>query len=188
MGRPRSAAHVKYVVGLLGSDPDLLRRARQLLSRRFGSIDLESPLWPFDYTDYYTAEMGPNLQRGFLSLAGLLPPDRLVEVKRETNALEQRLADDALDPQIPRPVNLDPGYLDLGKLILASTKDASHRIYLGEGIFAEVTLTYVHGQWQTLPWTYPDYADARTHAFLTEVRQRLRAQRGGEPETAGPAA
>lgn len=188
MGRLRSAAHVKYVVGLLSSDPDLLRRARQLLSRYFGRIDIESPPWPFDYTDYYTAEMGPNLQRGFLSFEALLPPERLVEMKRETNLLEQRLAEDVLDPQIPRPVNLDPGYLDLGKLVLASTKDASHRIYLGEGICAEVTLTYVHGHWQTLPWTYPDYADPRTHAFLTEVRQRLRAQRGSDPEPAGPAA
>ncbi|MCK4343530.1 MAG: DUF4416 family protein [Phycisphaerae bacterium] len=177
MARPRSTKPVKLFAGLLGGDPDLLRRTRQLLGRRFGPIDLESELWPFDQTDYYEPEMGPHLQRWFLSFENPIPPDRLAEIKHETNALEAEIAEDCLLPDIPRPVNIDPGYLDLNKLVLGTTKDSSHRICLGSGIYAEVTLRYRHGSWQTLPWTYPDYTRPEYHAFFNQVRERLREQR-----------
>ncbi len=184
MARPRVAQPVKLMVGLLSGDPDLLRRARQLLVKRFGPTDVESPRWPFDETDYYTAEMGPGLQRQFLSFAELINPDRLVEIKHETNALEERIAEQVLRPDVPRPVNIDPGYLDLARLVLATTKDRAHRVYLGHGIYAEVTLLYAAGGWQALPWTYPDYRKPAARAVFGEMRARLRAQRRAEDDPA----
>lgn len=177
MARPRAAKPVKLFAGLLSGDPDLLRRARQLLTRRFGPVDLESDLWPFDQTDYYEAEMGPDLQRCFLSFETLIAPDHLAEIKLGTNAVEQEIAEACLLPDIPRPVNIDPGYIELTKLVLATTKDRGHRIYLGHRIYAEVTLQYTAGAWQPLPWTYPDYTRPEYHAFFVKVRERLRAGR-----------
>jgi hypothetical protein len=185
MARPRPAKPVKLFAGLLSGDVDLLRRARQLLTRRWGPIDLASDFWPFDQTDYYTPEMGPGLQRWFLSFENLVPPDHLAEIKLETNALEQRLAEDCLLADIPRPVNIDPGYVDLTKLVLATTKDRGHRIYLGHGIYAEVTLQYAHGTWQTLPWTYPDYTRPEYHAFFTRIRERYHQPPPGLAAAAG---
>ena len=176
MGAMRPAAYVKLIVGLLSGDPDLLRRARQRLHRRFGEIDFESPRWPFDHTDYYAAEMGPDLQRWFLAFDALIRPDALVEIKQFTNDLEAEIADETLRV-VARPVNLDPGYLHLGKLVLASTKDRAHRIYLGGGIYAEVCLHYRDGQWCSYPWTYPDYQRPEYHEFFTVVRNRLMQQR-----------
>jgi hypothetical protein len=176
MGKPRPARSVKLLVGLLGSDPDLLRRARQLLVRRFGPVDCESDFWPFDQTDYYQDEMGPRLQRWFLGFAEPIPPDRLAEIKHETNAIEEAMAADCALLDIPRPVNIDPGYIDLTRLVLATTKDRGHRIYLGHGIYAEVTLLYAQGAWQVLPWTYPDYRRAEYHVFFSRLRERLHQQ------------
>lgn len=191
MARPRSPRPVKLFVGLLGGDADLLRRTRQLLVRRCGPVDSESDLWPFDQTDYYEAEMGAGLLRWFLGFERLVPADELVAIKHETNALEQQVAEQALLPDIPRPVNLDPGYLDLNKLVLASTKDAGHRVYLGHGIYAEVTLQFYHGGWQVRPWTYPDYHRPEYHEFFTRLREVYRRQSHagtGEPAPQVPPA
>jgi hypothetical protein len=176
MARPRPARPVKLIVGMLGGDVDLLRRARQLLKHDFGEIDLESDLWPFDQTDYYEEEMGPGLQRWFLSFARVIRPESLPEIKRHTNELEERIAGQAMLPERPRPVNLDPGYVDLNKLVLATTKDRDHRIYLNQGIYAEVTLRYRDGAWQPWPWTYPDYQQPHYLEFFERVRQIYRAQ------------
>jgi hypothetical protein len=176
MGKPRPARSVKLLIGLLSGDPDLLRRTRQLLVRRFGPVDAESDLWPFDQTDYYQDEMGSGLLRWFLGFAQHVPPDQLAEIKHETNALEESIAADCALPDIPRPVNIDPGYLDLTKLVLATTKDRGHRIYLGHGIYAEVTLQYSQGAWQVQPWTYPDYRRPEYHAFFSRLREQFRQQ------------
>ncbi|MBU0639906.1 MAG: DUF4416 family protein [Planctomycetes bacterium] len=167
---------MKLFCGLLSGDADLLKRTRQLLGRRYGPVDLESNIWPFDQTDYYEPEMGPNLSRRFLSFERPIGPDGLAEIKRETNALETRIGENCLRPDVPRPVNIDPGYLDLGKLVLATTKDRSHRIYLGAGIYAEVTLHYMEHAWQPWPWTYPDYRRPEYHEFFERVRERFREQ------------
>jgi len=187
MARPRTPQSVKLFVGLLSGDPDLLRRAIQLVGKRWGPVDLESPVWPFEQTDYYTAEMGPHLRRCFLSFERLIAPARLPEIKLCTNALEQRLADECLSPECARPVNIDPGYLDLAKLILATTKDHGHRVYLDQGIYAEVTLRYAGGAWQPWPWTYPDYRQPEYHAFFDRVRSAYRAQRQALPQWPAPA-
>ncbi len=176
MASGRGVSPVKLFVGMLGSDADLLRRAAHLLSQQYGPVDFASELWPFDETDYYEPEMGPDLKRRFVSFQDLIQPDRIAEIKRESYEIERQLADDTL-AAIPRPVNLDPGYLDLSKLVLATTKDASHRVYLGAGIFAEVTLRYARGGWQLLPWTYPDFRKDEYHELFRKLRERYRSQR-----------
>lgn len=177
MARPRVPQPVKLICGLLSGDVDLLKRARQLLVRRFGPVDLGSDIWSFDQTDYYQEEMGPDLKRLFLSFAQPRSPDALAEIKHETNAIEEQIGEQCLGLDVPRPVNLDPGYVDLGKLVLATTKDRSHRVCIGQRMYAEVTLHFRDGHWQPWPWTYPDYRRLEYHEFFARVRERLRAQR-----------
>lgn len=181
MARPRAPLPVKLFCGLLSGDLDLLQRARQLLSRRFGPIDLESDVWPFVQTDYYQGEMGSGLRRQFVSFERTTHPDALPGTKHDTNAIEQEIAAQCAGLEIPRPVNLDPGYLDLAKLVLATTKDHSHRLYIGQSMYAEVTLRFVDGRWETWPWTYPDYRQQQYHEFFMRVRDRFREQRRHAP-------
>lgn len=166
---------VKLICGMISADADLLRRARSLLQKRFGEIDLESDVWPFDQTDYYYEEMGKPLLRQFLSFQETMSPE-LTEIKHETDAIEARITDECAALDIKRPVNLDPGYIHPGKLVLATTKDAAHRIYIGGKMYAEVTLQYTEGAWQTKPWTYPDYHSPNYHSFFQQVRTRLLEQ------------
>ena len=176
MGKPRAPARVKLICSILCGDADLTRRTRQLLVRSFGPVDAEAGPWPFDATDYYEDEMGPGLQRNFLAFANLRQVTCLSEIKRETNDLEAKIAGQCAALAPVRPVNLDPGYMTLEKLVLASTKNHAHRIYLDRGIYAEPTLRYAEGRWQPWPWTFPDFADDRYYAFLTTVRNALRTQ------------
>ncbi|MBL8880003.1 MAG: DUF4416 family protein [Phycisphaerales bacterium] len=188
MGTARRPALVKLFVGLLSGDADLLRRARQKLGRRFGPVDVESEIWPFTQTDYYDHEMGPGLLRQFIAFERLIRGDQLAELKQFSNAIEQEIAEDCLALEIPRPVNLDPGYVELAKLVLASTKNATHRVYLGEGIFGEVTLHFVAGRWQPWPWTYPDFRTDHYQEFFLKLRgvyQTQLAALSGQDESAG---
>lgn len=184
MGIARSPKPVKLFAGLLSGDEDLLRRARHLLTKRYGATDIESEIWPFTQTDYYELEMGTNLKRWFVSFDALIGPDQIGAIKRETNELEREIAEACLMPELARPVNIDPGYVDLGKLVLATTKDRAHRIYLGSGIFAEVTLQFIGGAWVAQPWTFPDYAGPLYHPFFVRARDVLRTQRQAEFERA----
>lgn len=186
MARPKAPKPVKLLVGLLGSDVDLLRRARQLLTKQYGPVDLESSIWPFDQTDYYEAEMGPDLRRWFLTFVEPISPEQIAEIKRSTNELEERIAGDALLPDIARPVNIDPGYLNLHKLVLATTKDAGHRIYLGRGIYAEVTLRFANGAWRAHPWTYPDYQRAEALEFFATARDQYKDDPRVRPNVSDP--
>lgn len=176
MGALRRALPVKLIVGMLGSDADLLRRARQRLVREYGATDSESELLPFGFTDYYQTEMGSGLLRWFVSFQNLMQPDQLAAVKEFTNELEAATRSEAMS-DVSRPINLDPGYIDLGKLVLATTKDRAHRICIGPRVFAEVTLQYVGGHWQESAWTYPDFGSPLYQEFLTGARERLKAQR-----------
>jgi len=171
MAQAKPPKRVKFFVGLLSADPDLLDRAAKHIARTLGPTDLVGDTWDFDYTDYYAAEMGQDLKRRFVCLEELMHPDRLAEFKRQTNDLEARVCDECLVDHQHRPVNLDPGYLNGSKLVLASMKDYSHRIYLGRGVYAEVTLLFENRAWRTLPWTYPDYASEQYQAFFTKARE-----------------
>lgn len=186
MGVVRAPKKVKLICGMISNDVDAMRRARSLLARRFGAVEEESEVWAFDATDYYEAEMGFDLKRMFVSFAPLIDPGRLAAIKRETNELEAEICRQAGQSPEFRVVNLDPGYIGIGKLVLATTKDYAHRLYLADGIYAEVTLHW-HGQrWEAWPWTYPDYAGDRYHPFFTRVRDRLREQLSDSPPADPP--
>ena len=143
----------------------------------FGPAAAVSPAFAFTETDYYLAEMGPDLKKQFWAFALPIDPGRLAAIKLQTNAWELEYAALGVHPE-PRPLNLDPGYLTQAKLVLASTKDHAHRIYLGEGIYAEVTLSYRGGEWRAFDWTYPDYRRGDYQQFFTRCRELLRAAPG----------
>lgn len=177
MGEPQEPLRVKLIAGLLVGDESLLARARESLAEQFGVIESVSDVWPFVMTQYYEKELGSRICRQFVSFAEPFAMDGIADVKLATNALERRLASELGRPPDERPVNIDPGYITLGSLVLATTKPQSHRIYLGRGISAEVTLGYESGGWRAWPWTYPDFAASTYHAFLSEVRENLKQQR-----------
>ena len=175
MAAPHAPDMVKLLCGMISSREDLFAEARDALAEAFGPADAESDLYAFDFTHYYDAEMGAPLWRKFVSFAGLASPECLADAKIRTNNIEADFAErHARDLGVQRPINLDVGYVAPGKLVLASLKDYAHRIYLSRGVYAEVTLQYRAGQWQSLPWTFPDFASGRYDAFLTGTRQRLR--------------
>jgi hypothetical protein len=171
---------VKLICGILASDAAALEAARDLLTRTLGRADCVSQIWPFDMTAYYAEQAGPEILRQFVAFEQLIDPGRLAAVKHTTNRLEQRLAHTLQRPW-PRPVNFDPGLIEPSKLVLASTKNFAHRVYIGDRMYAEVTMTYVRGTWQTFPFTFPDFKSGRYDAFFNIVRQRLVEQQKQTP-------
>ena len=166
---------VKMICGMISARIEIIEEAPRALAKVLGEIDLVSEIMNFDFTHYYDAEMGSPLLRRFVSFSQPVSPDALVEAKLAANALEGDFAS-RLGGSPARPINLDPGYVEPSKLVLGSMKNFSHRIYLSRGVYAELTLMYHKGRWDALPWTFPDFASGRYHAFLTAVRNRLREQ------------
>lgn len=152
---------------------EALTWAKQTAEDAWGAVALESERFDHRETDYYEATMGPDLRKTFFAFESLVDPAELVSSKETSNQWEvdyQRLG---RHPE-PRPLNLDPGYLTEAKLVLASTKDRDHRLYLGRGIYAENTLYFHKSAWQARPWTYPDYQRADYHQFFLRCREYLR--------------
>jgi len=175
MAKAQAPPAVKLICGMIASRTDLFSDALEAMQRLYGPVDVQSETMDFDFTDYYTAQMGSPLYRRFIAFERLISPEVLIDAKLATNELEDRLAAEAaIGP--PRPINLDPGYVETSKLVLASMKNFSHRIYLGRGVYGEVTLIFRDGDWRKLAWTFPDYACGRYFAFLSRVRTRLRQQ------------
>jgi hypothetical protein len=174
LGRIRERAPVKLFVGLLTSLPETIPLVSEQLSSLLGLVDLRSETLPFDTTHYYDQEMGSPLKRIFFGFEGLIRPDAIAGIKAETNKVEATLS--AQFDRVSRAVNLDPGYLEQSKIVLASTKNFYHRIYLAEGIYGEVTLHYEGGRWLSFPWTFPDYKSGRYDTFFIELRKRYRLQ------------
>ncbi|MBV6519233.1 MAG: hypothetical protein HCAMLNBO_02007 [Candidatus Brocadia fulgida] len=141
------------------------------LTTSFGTIDLKSDILPFHFTEYYHEEMGEEIKRQFYSFQKLISPDEIAAIKVQTNSMEEAVAD-SRKYSVKRPVNIDPGYLNESRLILASTKDFSHRIYLQNGIYAEVTLNYRRGGYEFFPWTFPDYKSLEYQNFFLQARER----------------
>ena len=139
------------------------------LQGRFGPMDVVSPIMPFNYTNYYCEEMGPHIWRRVASFERLVAREQLVEVKHWCVEMERRYADAAGH----RALNLDPGLISRENLILTTGKNNPHRVYLGRGVFAELTLIYQHKGFTPLPWTYPDYAASELTRLLADMRQRL---------------
>jgi hypothetical protein len=147
--------------------------ARERIASEFGPLGAVSPAFDFTETDYYRASMGTDLKKQFFVSKSPIDPGRLPAIKRLTNDWEAEYAASADHPE-SRPLNLDPGYLTMAKLVLASTKDHAHRIYLANGIYAEVTLSYRGRGWHAFDWTYPDYRRADFQQFFTSARELLR--------------
>lgn len=177
MGTPKPPAPVKLIAGLLAAADTLLEQAAAALQERFGPVDAQSSAADWTVSTYYRDEMGDTIRRQFISFERLIAADELVVVKLTTYALEERWRSGA-----GRRVNIDPGYIAATTLVLASTKDAAHRIYLGAGIYAEATLLFSNGSFQPHAHTYPDYAAREAVAFFNAVRaiylEQLRSRRG----------
>ncbi len=173
MGFIKSVEEARLFTALLSRDERLFHITRENLSPSLGLVDFVSPVYPWAHTRYYEKEMGTDLKRTFLFFEQLIQPDTLADVKRMTNDLEFYFRDN-IDATMPtRPINIDPGYLTLAKVVLASTKDFYHRIYIGKGIYAEVTLYYKDKAYQPFPYTYPDYRSAEYISMFNEVRERM---------------
>jgi hypothetical protein len=173
MADTRPQPLVLLVVAAFSRHDMAIAWGRERLEQAFGSVGLASAPFVFNQTSYYQATMGSNLHKQFLAFQRLVTPDSLPAIKLQTNSLEDELAATQAYPE-PRPLNLDPGHLSLGKFLLATTKDQAHRVYLRDGIFAEVTLRYEAGAFEPWPWTYADYRQESVRAFLQEARDYYR--------------
>lgn len=160
---------VNLIVGMLSSILEVFNVAETELEIKYGVIDKKSDIIPFTFTNYYNAEMGNNLARKFLSFKGLIKPEDIADIKIWTNNLEARISE-GMRFNVKRAINLDPGYICKSKLVLATTKDYSHRIYLERGIFAEVTLQYHRSSFEPQSWTYCDYKTREYLEFFNKVR------------------
>lgn len=161
MGTPLKPLPVKLFVGLIAADKHLFQNIQHLLAKKFGPIDAISPIWNFDQTKYYEKEMGQDLKRQFFSFQRLISAEKLTLIKRYANALEKKFS----RQDSRRQINMDPGYVSSSKMVLATTKNFSHRIYVAKGIFEEITYYYKDGTFQPGPWTYPDFR-CETHIHL----------------------
>lgn len=179
MGQPAEHDPVLLIVGAFSRFPEALDWAKRELERHFGPVALESPRFAFTETDYYAPTMGEGLEKQFYGFQRLIRPEEIVGIKLQTNALEEAYSRQG-GHDVPRPLNLDPGYLSMAKWVLASTKDHAHRIYLGSGIYVELTLRYTAGEFAPWPWTYPDYRRDDYRAFLLHARRRYQGLLRGE--------
>ncbi len=167
MSTPARPLAVKPVASLILARKDLAAPVLRGLTAYYGPVDLVGPLWPFTATEYYTREMGGDLCRclaAFLHLAG---PTHLADGKIFTNAVEQRFSVGGR-----RLVNIDPGYVAKERLVLATGKNFAHRLYLGQGVYGDLTLLAGAGGFQALSWSYPDYAAGPLPELLALVRRK----------------
>lgn len=187
MAEPTKPDPALLVVGVLypGAEQELLESARKKLALRFGALRVLGRPLEFGWTDYYQAEIGPGLVRRFLAAERLFGRERLAELKLETNAVERELA----RPDGRRRINLDPGLLTAENFVLASTKRRGQRVYLRDGIYAEVTLVFTRGAFEPLEWTYPDYRSQGVRDILESARREymhILSEAGTAAERKGP--
>jgi hypothetical protein len=169
MAEAKLFAPAKLVVGIISSQDQYFARTEEALVRLYGSLELRSPLLPFNLTSYYEEQMGKDLRRLFLSFRRLIPPESLSEIKVRTNILEkevrQALAGNA------RLVNIDPGILTASALFMATAKDFAHRVPLRSGIYAHLELLFTKEAVRFLPWTYPDFRQEGYQKYFLELRR-----------------
>ncbi len=164
---------VKTIIGVLTAEPKILPTVYKQLTHQFGPIDYKSPIIPFTWSTYYEKEMGHEIKRQFISFENLMHADTLGKKKQLTIQLEQEYLKEGTTH---RRVNLDVGYICMAKLVLASTKDNAHRIYLSDGIYAEITLRYYKKTFQPWEWTYPDYRSTQYIDIFNHIRTIYREQ------------
>jgi hypothetical protein len=172
MAKPRTADPVKLLVAILWSEEETLRNAIRDLERAWGRIDFAGDDHSFDCTDYYEEEMGTALRRRLVSFLELVSPDILVSAKHACNKMEDKWA----GPK-GRLINLDIGYLDHNKIVLASFKGAGQKIYLQKGVWADLVARFRSGRYSPFEWTFPDFRDGRFDQELLEIRRLYLRQR-----------
>ncbi len=163
----------KLIIGLLSADQGLFRIVKEQLEKIYGSIDYESDIFDFGHTNYYREELGEGLKRIFYSFKRMVDLDNIYKTKLRTGQVEKRFLNNG-----KRAVNIDPGYLNLSRLVLFSTKDYTHRIYLNEGIYGETTLFYKDDTFNPWPWTYPDYKTEAYIKFFNSIRAIYKEEDG----------
>jgi hypothetical protein len=164
----REVLKVKPVCGVMFQPQIDLVRIVQELQFVMGSVDQQSGVFDFSFSDYYEDEMGLGLKKVFLSFHSLVDPGNLPMIKLETNEIETRWSEAG-----KRRVNLDPGYITGSKLVLASTKDFAHRVFIGDGIYGDVQLRYIHNRFRANEWTYPDYQIGLALSFFEGIRTKF---------------
>ena len=169
MGTPKEPEKAILFMGLLFVDEAHLLRAEDILKKYYGNAVEESEIFEWSHSGYYADEMGSEVKRKFILFDKIISPEEIVDIKLNTNEIESELSNDG-----KRTVNIDPGYITLGKLVLATTKNYSHRIYLGKGIYAEVTLYYRDEDFQPTPFTYNDYKQKEYRDFFKSSREYLK--------------
>ena len=165
------AEPVKLIMAILYRDEDLVESCLDTLQQSFSPMDYRGEPVPFDFTDYYNLEMGSGLKRVLVAFEQLVPPDALPDIKATTRDLERSIARDNR-----RKVNIDPGYLDLFKLVLASFKARGNKLYLGRGVWGDMTLYFEKGQFHPFQWSFPDFQHGTYHPQLKEIRERYKQQ------------
>lgn len=168
MAEIREVKPVKPICAVTFSKQVELERVVSELEAILGKIEERSEIYSFNFTDYYTKEMGIGLRKFFLSFTILQRPDFLADIKNKTNTMESSFAVEG-----KRRINLDPGYLTSAKVVIASAKDFAHRIYLGKGIYGDLQLQYRHGQFWPEKWTFPDYTAKPVIEFFKKVRDKI---------------
>ncbi len=177
MSRRAVPPPAKLLASVIYRDEERFAEARALFANGIGTVERVSDAFPFDFTEYYAREMGAPLARRFVVAADPVARDALAAVKEAAERIEEALAVGGR-----RTVNVDPGLLTEENFILATGKNYSHRVYLRDGVFADLTLVYEKGAYRALPWTYPDYASGPVRAFLADVRSAYRESRGRKAE------
>jgi len=179
VGKIFLAKPAKLIISMITSDKCLFDLYKEELIKKFGEVDIESNAQPFDFTDYYEEEFGKNLMQKLFSLSSLIGMDELAEIKIITNSIENNFKNENIKNNLTHPkrkINLDPGYITLDKYILASTKNGPSRIYLNQGIYAEITLRFINKSFVTCEYTYPNYKTNEYIIFLNSVRQKYKVQ------------
>ncbi len=169
MGETQEQAPVKLLASVIYRENEFLEYAEEALIKTFGAVGQLEEIYPFEFTDYYENEFGKELKRKILCFEKLVELENISDVKLRTNKMEMETCLDG-----KRRANIDPGYLTEAKLALLTTKDFMHRIYLGQGIFAENTLFYRNGSFCAYPWTYPDYAASDLISYFNKLREIYR--------------
>jgi len=167
MGIVQKVDKVKLLAAIAYKNDDDFHKVKAILESQFGEIDLESESFSFHHTGYYEEEMGKDLKKIFISFSDLIFPDKLAAIKLKTNEFEGDFLHNG-----NRTVNIDPGYISRAKLVLATTKNYAHRIYLRDSIYGDLHLFYKDDEFHPQPWTYPDYNEEFNRAFFKKVRQK----------------
>ncbi len=174
MGAVYDFEEEKLIIGVIYHNPEVLERAMKILTDEFGETDGMCEEFSFseEFSNYYDDELGGEGLRRIYSFARTVDPSRQAEIKRRTNEIEKMFSGES-----GRLINLDPGFINHGRLMLATTKNAGFRIPLSDGIYTELTLFFARGKWHKFPWSYRDYQSERVQDFLCEVRHKYLLER-----------